>query len=315
MLVVLQVVSNGARTRRVQLRANQVLRVGRSDWADFTVDDDFDMADVQFELRSTDDGCDIHSLSANTPTLVNGTAIETAPVHHGDRIKAGHTEFVIHIEGERTIAPLPDPPAPAKPAATTVASDTRPAMVSLVATCAYLEFHDEISARAATTPSADELIAELAEQEKFLDALRLRAFLMTKREAVWWGCLCVRDELDAPLNPPQSAAVKAASIWVGEPSEVHRRAAEQQAAAAKYSGFGATLALSAFWSGGSLAPPENPEVLPDERLTSQGVAAALISAAYSGEAAKAKPRIHAFLSKGKEISDGKIPLPEGNASW
>lgn len=310
MLVVLQAKSNGTRLQRLQLRANQVARIGRSEWADFCCSDDEAMSDVQFEIRSTDGACVVRTLSTRPPTLVNGQEIQTATVHHGDRITAGRTEFLVHIEGER-IPPSAEsaPPTDGEPAA------IRTVTTSLVATCALLEFHDEITAQAANTTSADELIDELAKQEKFLDALRLRAYLLTKRQAVWWGCLCMRDELNAPLRPPQSAAVKAAASWVGNPDEDNRRAAEQQAAAAKYSGPGAALALSAFWSGGSIAPPANPEVLPDERLTSQGVASALIAAAYMGDPTKANPRLHAFLDKGKEIAHQKIPLPEGDVDW
>jgi hypothetical protein len=310
MLVVLQAKSNGARVQRLQLRANQVARIGRSEWADFSFSDDADMSDVQFELRSTDEACIVRTLSPNTPTFVNGQEIQTATVHHGDRIKAGRTEFVVHIEGERTPTPAE---TKTQPGESPVAART--AVASLVATCALLEFHEDITAKAAKTPSADALIDELAQQEKFLDALRLRAYLLSKRQAVWWGCLCMRDELNAPLRPPQSAAVKAAAIWVSNPDEENRRLAEQQAAAAKYSGPGAALALSAFWSGGSIAPPENPEVLPDERLTSQGVASALIAAAYIGDPTKANPRLHAFLDKGKEIAQEKIKLPDGDIDW
>lgn len=310
MLVVLQAKSHGAHVQRLQLRANQVARIGRSEWADFTFSDDAAMSDVQFEVRSTDEACIVRALSANTPTLVNGLEIQTATVHHGDRINAGRTEFVVYIEGERTPAPVETASPQDGPQ-----TMTRSAATSLVAICAVLEFHDEITTQAAHTSSADELIDELAKQDKFLDALRLRAYLLSKRQAVWWGCLCMRDELNAPLRPPQSEAVRAAAIWVGNPDEDNRRRAEQRAAAAKYSGPGAALALSAFWSGGSIAPPEIPEVLPDDRLTSQGVASALIAAAYFGDPTKANPRLHAFLEKGKAIAHEVIPLPDGEVDW
>jgi hypothetical protein len=276
------------------------------------------MSDVQFEVRSTESGCTIRSLSTESPTFVNGKEIKTITVHDGDQIKAGHTKFVVRIEGERA-PPTPPPPqaaevprAPAKEPALQQTTNTRPVQASLVATCTYLEFAEEVSAPAATVSSPEELIQQMAKEGKFLDALRLRAYLLTKREAVWWGYLCVRDDLDQPLPAPQVAALEAAAAWVADPDEKNRRAAEERAAAAKYSGVGATLALSVFWSDGSIAPEGNPEVRPDERLTSQGVAAALISAAYHGDATKATSRIYSFLSRGKEIAEAKISLPNGN---
>jgi hypothetical protein len=316
MLIVLQATSDGPRAKRIQLRANQVAKVGRSEWADLSFGDDASMADVQFEVRSTESGCVIRSLSAKSPTFVNGKEIETATVHDGDQIKAGNTKFVVRIEGERApLAPPPvvaPPPPPVPEPNVRQTMDARPAQLSLVATCTYLEFAEDVSTPAATVKSPDELINQMAAEGKYLDALRLRAYLLTKREAVWWGYLCVRDDLDQPLPGAQIAALEAAAAWVAEPDEKNRRAAEERAAALKYSGVGATLALSAFWSDGSIAPEGNPEVRPDERLTSQGVAAALISAAYHGDATKATNRIHSFLNRGKEIAEAKIELPNGN---
>jgi hypothetical protein len=310
MLIVLQATSNGIRGRRMQLRSNQAAKVGRSEWADFSFAEDDSMADIQFEVRSTADGCVVRSLS-DTPTFVNGKEIKIIVVHNGDQIKAGHTKFIVRIEGERaaTVAPVEVAP-PVEPPSAPQSTFERPAELSLVATCTYLEFADEVTKPAATVRSADELIGQLADEGKFLDALRLRAYLLTKREAVWWGCKCVTEEVDEPLPTVQAAALEAACAWAEDPDESGRRLAEERAAKAKYSGVGATLALSAFWSDGSIAPEGNPEVRPDERLTSQGVAAALISAAYMGDPNKATGRIHAFLAKGKDIADQKVRLPE-----
>jgi hypothetical protein len=313
MLVVLQATSVNARPQRLQLRAHQVAKVGRSEWADFSFSNDLSMADVHFEIRSTADSCVVRSLSTESPTLVNGEEIETIAIHDGDQIEAGQTKFVFRIEGDRIATVSPEmevvpsttlPPAPV----------VKTAELSLVATCAYLEFADDVGGMAGTAKSPDDLIATLAQQERFQDALRLRAHLLTKRQAVWWGCLCVR-ELDSPLPAPQMAALRAAANWTGEPDEERRRIAEQSAEAAKFSGIGAMLALSAFWSDGSMAPEGNPEVPPDERLTSQGVSAALISAAYHGDPTKASDRFRAFLAKGKDIAEEKVLLPEGDVNW
>jgi predicted component of type VI protein secretion system len=316
MLIVLQATSDGIRAKRIQLRANQVAKIGRSDWADLSFGDDASMSDIQFEVRSTESGCVVRSLSAESPTFVNGKEIKSVTVHDGDQIKAGNTKFVVRVEGERAPAAPPKVEAPPPPQVQEPVmqqtTNTRPAQLSLVATCTYLEFAEEVSAPAATVKSPDELINQMATEGKFLDALRLRAYLLTKREAVWWGYLCVREDLDQPLPGAQSAALEAAAAWVADPDEKNRRAAEERAAALKYSGVGATLALSAFWSDGSIAPEGNPDVPPDERLTSQGVAAALISAAYHGDATRAKSRIHNFLSRGKEIAEARIPVPNGS---
>ncbi len=312
MLVVLQASSRYARPQRFQLRGNQVAKVGRSEWADFSFGGDPAMADVQFEIRSTSDACTLVSLSSKPPTFVNGQEVQTVGIRDGDQIDAGETRFLVHIEGERSTPSRTAPP-------TEVASPTRlptamagATALTLAATCAYLEFGDDVNELAASAKTPDALIDELAKQGKVQDALRLRAHLLPKRQAVWWGCLCVRGDVDAPLPAPQVAALDAAEAWVREPDEERRRDAERRSESAKYSGIGATLALSAFWSEGSIAPEGNPDVLADERLTSQGVAAALISAAYHGDPSKSQTRIDSFLAKGKDVANGKIPLPEGN---
>jgi hypothetical protein len=314
MLVVLQASSSYARPQRLQLRANQVAKVGKSEWADFSFSGDALMADVQFEIRSSADVCTIVSLSKDPPTLVNGKQVETTVIRDGDQIQAGETKFLVHMELERsTIAPrtmapteASASPPPVAPMATMAVGATA---LTLAATCAYLEFGDDVGKLAASLKTPDALIEELARQGKVHDALRLRAHLLPKRQAVWWGCLCVREDVDAPLPAPQVAALEAAEDWVREPDEDHRRIAEKRSEEAKFSGVGATLALSAFWSEGSIAPEGNQDVDADERLTSQGVAAALISAAYHGDPSKAGRRTDAFLAKGKDMAHGKIPLP------
>lgn len=315
MLVVLNATSNYARPQRLQLRANQVAKIGKSEWADFSFGGDSQMADVQFEIRSTADDCKLVSLSKNPPTKVNGKEVETVEIHHGDQIDAGETRFMVHIESERaTLAPKTIAPAetlaPTKAPVAPIATAVGATAVTLAATCAYLDFGDDVNELAATAKTADALIDELAKQGKVHDALRLRAHLLPKRQAVWWGCLCVREDVDDSLPPAQVAAMEAAEDWVREPDEEHRRIAEKRSEEAKYSGVGATLALSAFWSDGSIAPEGNQDVLADERLTSQGVAAALISAAYHGDPAKAAKRTEAFLAKGKDMANGKIALPK-----
>lgn len=313
MLVVLHATSTYARPQRVLLRANQVAKIGRSEWADFSFGGDSIMADVQFEIRSTAEICTVLSLSDKPPTLVNGKEVKSAEIHDGDQIDAGETRFLVRIEGERRSTQFQTSPAAEAPPATRAPITAVGATaLTLAATCAYLEFGDDVNKLASKAKSPDALIDELAAQGKVQDAIRLRAHLLPKRQAVWWGCLCVREELDAPLPTPQVTALEAAEAWVREPDEEHRRDAEKRSEDAKFSGIGATLALSAFWSDGSIAPEGNAEVRADERLTSQGVAAALITAAYHGDPTKSTERIDNFLAKGKDMADGKIPFPEAD---
>lgn len=313
MLVVLRTFSDNEPSRQVQLRSDQVLKVGSSGWADFSVATDPSMKEEHFEVRCSPQGCHVRVLNADAPLFINGKPVTTAVAFDGDEIKAGSTIFRLSILGgplrQEPEEPAPEPDAEEQEIPVAAAGAATAAALGLVGICAYLEFDDEIKSMAESNPSADKLIAELSTQEKYQDALRLRAYTLEKRQAVWWGCYCCRQELDGDLPLDQSEAVDGAADWVKDPSESLRRAAEAKAAKANYSGPGATLALSAFWSEGSLAPDGSPEVEADERLTSQGVTAALVTAAYLGDPTQATNRFKAFLTYGQDMADGKIPLP------
>src|ERR1700758_3958241 len=56
------------------------------------------------------------------------------------------------------------------------------------------------------------------------DALAFCAYLLPRREAVWWACQCVRALLGQPTEEDQ-VALQAAEAWVYEPDEERRRAA------------------------------------------------------------------------------------------
>jgi len=92
------------------------------------------------------------------------------------------------------------------------------------------------------------------------DAVRFLAHSLPKREAVWWACLCARDMLPADAAPALLAAVQAAEGWVMAPSEEKRREAMVTAEAAGFRAPASWAAVAAFWSGGSMAPPNAPVV-------------------------------------------------------
>jgi pSer/pThr/pTyr-binding forkhead associated (FHA) protein len=89
---------NGLRAgHRVWLAVRQQLRVGRSEWAEFAVPDDF-MADVQFALVCGGRGCQLRNLAGETPLFVNGRRVEQQTLVSGDLIRAGNTEFLVSIQ-------------------------------------------------------------------------------------------------------------------------------------------------------------------------------------------------------------------------
>src|SRR4051812_7753624 len=126
-------------------------------------------------------------------------------------------------------------------------------------------------------------LESLIEKEQFPDAARFLAHALPKREAVWWACLCARKVAGADPPAPIFAALKAAEAWVADPSEENRRAALPAAETAGYGTPAGCAAAAAFWSGGSLGPPDLPAIPPAEHLSAHGAACSVMLAAVASE--------------------------------
>jgi hypothetical protein len=68
--------------------------------------------------------------------------------------------------------------------------------------------------------------------------------------------------------------------------------------------------LAAFFSGGSLAPPDAPVVPPGEYLTAKAASGAVIFAAVSPQPEKAPEQFKTFIAQGVEVTQ-RIKLWEG----
>ena len=117
------------------------------------------------------------------------------------------------------------------------------------------------------------------------EAVSFLAQALPRLEAVTWAARCVRDVGEARgRKPPEAAALKAALLWVQDPSESRRRAAYDAATAADGSSPEALAALAAFFSGGSIAPAEyEPVPAPRDAAGRFAAGAVLIAAANSGD--------------------------------
>src|SRR5262249_50801446 len=114
----------------------------------------------------------------------------------------------------------------------------------------------------------ESFLAALRANQQETDALQYLAFALPKREAIWWGCLCVWHVSRPELPAPEAEAVQAVVRWVQEPTEPRRRAAEKasEPTGGTFTRAGC-LALAVVLSGGSLAPPGVPAVPPPPHLS------------------------------------------------
>jgi len=156
-----------------------------------------------------------------------------------------------------------------------------------------------------------DLVALLMEKSLFADAVRFIAHALPKREAVWWGWVCARRCIP---EPPQSikTCLAATETWIAQPTEENRRQAKAAADRAGVSTAAGCAALAAFFSGGSLAPPEAPTVPPGEFLTAKAVSGAVIFAAVAREPELAPEKFRSYVAQGVEVTN-RVKLWESRA--
>jgi hypothetical protein len=167
--------------------------------------------------------------------------------------------------------------------------------------CERAKVGDEAKALLSNGVSTKEFIALLVEKELLEDGLKLLAHLLPKREAVGWGCLCVKHVLAEQKVQPSEVHV-AAERWVAAPSEESRWAAKQLADEEEPRTASGLLAMGAFFAGPSLAAPHHPQpVPPPEKLTSVMVANAVVMVGIGKEPKKAKEKYAVFMQKGTSL--------------
>lgn len=304
MRVTLQVSSGPLAGRIIFLKAGQRAEVGRTEWADFTFPHDAQMAEVHFMVECQPDQCVIRDLETATGTFVNGQPIVEQRLRHGMEILAGQTRFQVGIDppdGEVV-------PETGMSVSAGVAAVPNPSSSERLATsyCEMLELEEASQALLAENPRLlpGQFLARLLERGLLVDAIRFKAQTLPKRQAIWWALNCVRMMPDHSRKQEQNQqALSAVEVWLADPTEANRRNAEAAARTLNYETPAAWTAMTVFWSGGSLAPPDTEAVPPAEHLTAMAASAALLMAAASGPAIEVSERHRQFLA----MADQKAP--------
>ena len=177
-------------------------------------------------------------------------------------------------------------------------ANSKTVMISNVA-----ELGDEAMALVRPELHPLDLVSVLMEKSLFPDAVRFIAHALPKREAVWWGWVCARRSAGENPPPKIKAALDATERWIAQPNEDNRRLAKAAAEKAELDTAAGCAGLAAFFSGGSLAPPEAPPVPPGEFLTAKAVAGAVIFAAVAKEPALAPEKFRSFVAQGVEVTN------------
>jgi hypothetical protein len=177
-----------------------------------------------------------------------------------------------------------------------------PANSKAAAISAVAELGEEAMALLRPDMQPPDYINLLVEKNLFADAVRFLAHALPKREAVWWGWVCAKRIAGEAPPPKVKAALEATEKWIAQPTDENRRAAYAAAEAAPFSTSAGCAGLAAFFSGGSLAPPDLPPVPPGEFLAAKAVSGAVIFAAVQKEPEKAPEKFKQFIAQGVDVT-------------
>lgn len=110
------------------------------------------------------------------------------------------------------------------------------------------------------------------------DAVSFCAYLLPRREAVWWACGCVRGLSASRADLEADPSFQAAEAWVRDPCEERRVEALKITEHAPRQSPATWLAFAAAWSGGSILLDGPAPVPAAPHLTAKAVRAAIFIA-------------------------------------
>ncbi|MCZ0737641.1 DUF6931 family protein [Phreatobacter sp. AB_2022a] len=141
----------------------------------------------------------------------------------------------------------------------------------------------------------------LADGETPEDAISFCAYVLPRRDAVWWACRSVRA-LASPGAAVEDVALTAAEAWVRAPSEASRIEAMQAGQAASSAQATTWAAFAAAWSGGNLSVGEHAGAPAPAHLTAKAVRACLLIALARISATERRDRLRACIEGGIRLA-------------
>jgi len=302
MVQVILTVTKGPGTGRLfAIRRGQLMQVGSTSWADFSVPDDKEMADVHFKVEYDMQGCRVHDLGSVGGTFINGAKVTSSPLHTGDEIGAGQSVFSVVVEGEsKRETGDAEVDSPEDTAIPPMSEEVSPSTAADFAK--HVELDEDAQALLQGQQPPAKFLDLLIDAELFADAIKFLAIWLPKPDAVAWAGQCLRDVFGDNLTAKEENAMQAAMQWASEPNDENRRAAGAAGEAAGYDRPAGLLGAAAFVSGGSLGAADLEPVPPPEGLIAISIAGALTMTVYEGEPGKADERYRKFLEAGMKIA-------------
>ena len=178
-------------------------------------------------------------------------------------------------------------------------------LVRFATTQALFETFPEPSQKISAEPTEQfptEFLQSLVAANKIEDAVTFCAYLLPRREAVWWACGCAR-ELLSEVPQDRGAGLLAAEAWVREPHEAHRRAALDIGTRGDSNCPLTWAALAAGWAGGFLLSGPNKQIPMPQYMTARAARAAILISALQVRRDKRPAHLRACIAEGARLTE------------
>jgi hypothetical protein len=174
---------------------------------------------------------------------------------------------------------------------------------------ALFDAFPEVSQKIGTAPTEQSptvFLKGLSSADKLPDAVTFCAYLLPRREAVWWGCRSVRTLAD-DTERDGDAGLRAAEAWVYEPEEEHRVAALDIGTNGETKNPTTWLALAAGWSGGFLPTTTNKAPVPTPQfMTPRAVRIAVLTSVAKVPPPARSARIQKCIAEGIQLAEAGL---------
>jgi predicted component of type VI protein secretion system len=304
------------------LQADRPLIVGRATTADIAVPDDHQMSSSHATITLTDGKCLVQDNGSTNGTFLNGAQIKEGELKPGDELRCGAT--ILQVDAPDGALSAPASVASTVPAAAgrAAAADESAGSASdlpdalqqdqgFVAETAMeivqrFELQKDFEILPEASESTAEFIARLAEHEEENHSLNFLAFALPKRCGVWWAVQCVQSPDSAAVDDDPEI-LEIVTQWVKQPSEELRRKAMEAAEAVEMSTASAWAGVAAFWSHGSMAPPDAPAVPAADNMAGKAIAASVVLSTLGKTPIHAVARRKSFVQLAQQIAAGELP--------
>jgi hypothetical protein len=170
---------------------------------------------------------------------------------------------------------------------------------------ALFETFPELSQKISAKPSEQfplKFLQSLVATDKIEDAVTFCAYLLPRREAVWWACKCARAPL-GHIAEDRAAGLLAAEAWVGEPDDERRQAALELGTNGHCDDPLTWVALAAGWAGGFLVSSPHHSIPMPQYMTARATRTSILISALAVNRDQRQAWLQACVADGVRLAE------------